>query len=112
VKTATRAKPGRPLCGAAESTPELAKVATTELEPVYLIAGGDRPKIQRALRRLRDRVGEDAVEILTAVESTGDDAVAACNALGLFSGGPTRKQSPRMSARRRPTRCSRSWARR
>jgi DNA polymerase III subunit delta len=87
VKTATRAKPGRPLCGAAESTPELAKVATNELEPVYLIAGGDRPKIQRALRRLRDRVGEDAVEILTAVESTGDDAVAACNALGLFSGG-------------------------
>jgi len=65
----------------------LAEVATTELEPVYLITGGDRPKIQRALRRLRDRVGDDAVEMISAGESTGDDAVAACNALGLFSGG-------------------------
>jgi len=62
-------------------------VATTELEPVYLITGGDRPKIQRAVRRLRDRVGDDAVEMISAVEATGDDAVAACNALGLFSGG-------------------------
>jgi DNA polymerase III delta subunit len=87
VRTATWAKPTRALCGTAESASELAKVATTELEPVYLIAGRDRPKIQRALRRLRDRIGEDAVEILTAVDSTGDDAVAACNALGLFSGG-------------------------
>jgi DNA polymerase III subunit delta len=64
----------------------LAAVAT-ELEPVYLITGGDRPKIQRALRRLRDRIGDDAVEVLSAAEATGDDAVAACNALGLFGGG-------------------------
>src|SRR5207247_1585739 len=34
----------------------LAAVAT-ELKPVYLIVGGDRPKIQRAIRRLRDRIG-------------------------------------------------------
>ena len=61
--------------------------AAAELEPVYLITGGDRPKIQRALRRLRDRLGDDAVEMLTAAEATGDDAVAACNALGLFGGG-------------------------
>jgi DNA polymerase-3 subunit delta len=58
-----------------------------ELEPVYLITGGDRPKIQRALRRLRDRIGDDAVEVLSAAEATGDDVVAACNALGLFGGG-------------------------
>jgi DNA polymerase III subunit delta len=64
----------------------LAEVAN-ELEPVYLIAGGDRPKIQRALRRLRDRIGEDAVEILSATTAGGEDAVAACNALGLFGGG-------------------------
>ena len=31
-------------------------MATTELKPVYLITGGDRPKIHRALRRLRDIV--------------------------------------------------------
>ena len=58
-----------------------------ELEPVYLIAGGDRPKIQRALRRLRDRIGEEAVEILSGAAVSGEDAVAACNALGLFGGG-------------------------
>jgi DNA polymerase-3 subunit delta len=59
----------------------------TELKPVYLITGGDRPKIQRALRRLRDRVGEDATELLTANDTSGDDAVAACNSLGLLGGG-------------------------
>jgi DNA polymerase-3 subunit delta len=64
----------------------LARMAS-DLEPVYLITGADRPKIQRALRRLRDRVGEDAVEQLSATDASGDDAVAACNALGLFSEG-------------------------
>ena len=58
-----------------------------ELEPVYLITGGDRPKIQRALRRLRTRIGEDAVQLLSATETSGEDTVAACNAMGLFSSG-------------------------
>jgi DNA polymerase-3 subunit delta len=58
-----------------------------ELKPVYLITGGDRPKIQRALRRLRDRIGDDATELLSAADASGDDAVAACNALGLLGGG-------------------------
>ena len=57
-----------------------------ELKPVYLITGGDRPKIQRALRRLRDRIGEEATELLSAAEANGDDAVAACNSLGLLGG--------------------------
>jgi DNA polymerase-3 subunit delta len=59
----------------------------SELEPVYLITGGDRPKIQRALRRLRDRIGEDAVESVSAEAASGEDAVAACNSLGLLGGG-------------------------
>ncbi|MFL5917296.1 MAG: DNA polymerase III subunit delta [Gaiellaceae bacterium] len=58
----------------------------SELKPVYLITGGDRPKIQRALRRLRDRIGEEATELLDANDAGGDDAVAACNALGLLGG--------------------------
>src|SRR5207244_2902701 len=58
-----------------------------ELKPVYLITGGDRPKIQRALRRLRDRIGEEGVELLSADESGGEDAVAACNSMGLLGGG-------------------------
>ena len=53
---------------------------------MYLLSGSDRPKIARALRRLRDRVGDDATEQLTAREAGGDDTVAACNAMGLFVG--------------------------
>lgn len=59
--------------------------APSELKPVYLLTGTDRPKIARALQRLRARVGDDAVEQLTVPPATGDDAVAACNALGFFS---------------------------
>jgi DNA polymerase-3 subunit delta len=54
---------------------------------VYLLTGSDRPKIQRALRRLRDRIGEDAVELLSADAASGEDAVAACNSMGLLGGG-------------------------
>ena len=39
-----------------------------------------------ALQRLRGRIGEEATEQLHAAESSGEDAVAACNALGLFGG--------------------------
>jgi len=58
-----------------------------ELKPVYLMTGGDRPKIDRALARLRARFQTDALERLSAATAGGDDAVAACNALGLFGGG-------------------------
>jgi DNA polymerase III subunit delta len=58
-----------------------------ELKSAYLLTGSDRPKIDRALHRLRARFGEDAVERLHAHDTTGDDAVAACNAMGLFSTG-------------------------
>jgi len=60
-------------------------MASDTLEPVYLLMGTDRPKIGRALERLRARVGEDATEQLGA-PTTGDDAVAACNTLGMFGG--------------------------
>jgi DNA polymerase-3 subunit delta len=58
-----------------------------ELKAAYLLTGSDRPKIDRALRRLRDRFGEDSVERLSAQEASGEDAVAACNAMGLFAAG-------------------------
>ncbi|HTO25936.1 MAG TPA: DNA polymerase III subunit delta [Gaiellaceae bacterium] len=57
-----------------------------ELKPAYLLTGSDRPKIARALHRLRERIGPDATEHLNARESSGEEAVAACNALGLFVG--------------------------
>ena len=58
-----------------------------ELKPAYLLTGSDRPKIDRALHRLRSRFGEDGIERLSAREATADDAVAACNAMGLFAMG-------------------------
>ena len=63
----------------------LGRVAS-ELKPVYLLNGTDRPKIARAVRRLRERIGADATEHLSARETAGADAVAVCNALGLFVG--------------------------
>jgi DNA polymerase III subunit delta len=56
-----------------------------ELKPAYLLAGSDRPKIDRALERLRRRFSPDALELLSAAEVPGDDVVATCNALGLFA---------------------------
>ena len=56
-----------------------------ELLSAYLITGSDRPKAARALRRLRDRVGQEATEQLSAHEASGEDAASACNALGLFT---------------------------
>ena len=58
-----------------------------ELKAAYLIAGSDRPKVDRAVARLRARFDDDAVELRDATETPGDDAVAACNALALFGSG-------------------------
>lgn len=57
------------------------------LKPVYLIFGTNSPRVELAVRRLRDRVGPDAVERLDASETSGEEAVAACNAGGLFASG-------------------------
>jgi|SRR5215510_640531 len=58
--------------------------AMSELKAAYLIIGTDRPKVSRAVRRLRDRIGKEGTELLSALESDGEAVVAACNALGLF----------------------------
>jgi DNA polymerase III subunit delta len=58
-----------------------------ELKPVYLLAGSDRPKIDRALHRLRSRFAADAVELRSAADVSGEDVVATANALGLFATG-------------------------
>ena len=65
------------------------------LDPVYLIGGTDRPKVELAIRRLRARVrAEDgSVEELAARRHEddgegldGEEATGSCNALGLFGG--------------------------
>ncbi|HEX7255743.1 MAG TPA: DNA polymerase III subunit delta [Gaiellaceae bacterium] len=62
-------------------------MSSEPLLPVYLLTGSDRPKVVRALRRLRSRFGDESIELLSAETSGGADAVAACNALGLFAAG-------------------------
>ena len=39
----------------------------------------------RAARRLRERIGAEATELLSALEVGGEEVAAACNALGLFA---------------------------
>jgi DNA polymerase-3 subunit delta len=58
-----------------------------QLKAVYLLSGSDRPKVERAVERLRSHFDPEAVERLFAAETSGEEAVAACNALGLFGGG-------------------------
>jgi DNA polymerase III subunit delta len=58
----------------------------SDLKPVYLVAGSDRPKVERAVDRLRLHFDAQAVERIWAAEADGEEVVAACNALGLFAG--------------------------
>lgn len=62
-------------------------MADADLKPVYLITGSDGPKIETALQRLRARFSPESTEIVSAVETTGGDAVALCNAGSLFGDG-------------------------
>ncbi len=65
----------------------MAAMAADELQPVYLLLGTDRPKITRALARLRARFGPEGVETLAASSASAEDAVGALNSLGLFGSG-------------------------
>ena len=56
-------------------------------KPVYLITGGDRPKIETALSRLRAHFAPEAIEIVSALDASGDEAVGLCNAGSLFGDG-------------------------
>jgi DNA polymerase-3 subunit delta len=57
-----------------------------ELKPAYLIAGGDWPKVDAAIARLRAHFPEESVEQVSAGGDQPVDVAGACNALGLFGG--------------------------
>ena len=61
-------------------------MASDPLLPVYLIMGSDRPKVGLALRRLKAHFGPESIDLLAAESTSGEEAVAALNALGLFGG--------------------------
>ncbi|MCP9485465.1 MAG: DNA polymerase III subunit delta [Gaiellaceae bacterium MAG52_C11] len=56
----------------------------SELKPVYLLTGSDRPKIEVALQRLRRHFVPESVELTTAQELPGTEVAAICNAGSLF----------------------------
>jgi len=58
-----------------------------DLLPAYLLTGSDRPKIGRALRRLRTRFGDEAVELMSVDTVSGEDVAGSLNSLGLFGAG-------------------------
>src|SRR5215210_8873494 len=57
---------------------------TPDLNPVYLLTGSDRPKVETALVRLRRHFQAEAIDLLSAQEASGADAAAHCNAGSLF----------------------------
>jgi DNA polymerase-3 subunit delta len=62
----------------------LVAMADAPDRPVYLITGSDRPKIETALARLRSHFAPEAIETASALDTSGEDAVALCNAGSLF----------------------------
>ena len=53
-------------------------------KPVYLLTGSDRPKIETALKRLRAHFVPEAIDLASALDTSGGSAVALCNAGSLF----------------------------
>lgn len=53
-------------------------------KPVYLLTGSDRPKIETALQRLRAHFAPEAIELVSALDTSGESVVALCNAGSLF----------------------------
>jgi DNA polymerase-3 subunit delta len=59
-------------------------VADVPDKVVYLLTGGDRPKIEKALERLRSHFAPEAIELVSALDVSGEQSVALCNAGSLF----------------------------
>jgi DNA polymerase III delta subunit len=59
-------------------------MAETPGKPVYLLTGSDRPKIETALARLRGHFAPEATDLVSALDTSGEAAVALCNAGSLF----------------------------
>ena len=59
-------------------------MSETALAPVYLLGGTDRGKVRRALERLKERFGVDAIEHFDASACDPADVANACQQQGLF----------------------------
>ena len=70
--------------GAGGAWSTVGRVSQQELKSVYLLTGTDRPKIETAVERLRRHFESESVDAVTAAETSGEQAVALCNAGSLF----------------------------
>jgi DNA polymerase III delta subunit len=59
-------------------------MADVDLQPVYLLTGSDRPKVDLALQRLRRHFDDQSVDRYDASTTDGATIVQACNAGTLF----------------------------
>jgi len=59
-------------------------IAGSPDRPVYLLTGSDRPKIATALARLERHFASEATSVVSALDTSGEAAVALCNAGSLF----------------------------
>jgi DNA polymerase-3 subunit delta len=66
-----------------ETTLETTQDRTPD-KPVYLLTGSDRPKVDTALARLRRHFQPESIESLSALEASGEETAALCNAGSLF----------------------------
>ena len=62
----------------------MTSVAEAPDKPVYLITGSDGPKVETAIARLRSHFEAESIETVTALDTSGDEAVGLCNAGSLF----------------------------
>lgn len=62
----------------------MATVADAPDQPVYLLTGSDRPKVDTAIARLRGHFEAESIEHVSALDTSGDEAVGLCNAGSLF----------------------------
>ena len=53
-------------------------------KPVYLLTGRDRPKVELAVERLRGHFPPEATDVVSALDTPADAAIALCNAGSLF----------------------------
>ena len=79
-----RRRVGRPAPDRSDRSGSVGAMADAPDKPVYLITGSDRPKIETALTRLRGHFEAEAIESVSALDTSGEAAVALCNAGSLF----------------------------
>ena len=62
----------------------MGRIAEAPDKPVYLITGSDRPKVDVAIARLRGHFEPESIELVSALDTSGDAVVGLCNSGSLF----------------------------